>query len=158
MSHHAIFPSTPQQASGRTAALWLLSGPLLVALLAFVIAVIVTLLGEMEKGSVRFYLAALSYSSLTACVVALPAYLVSYCWYGWWTTGSVSRIATGLWLAPLIAAATAWFPATLFPSLTKQAASANALQIYLVVAGLTLILGYAWSFVVWIILRLWRKL
>ncbi len=61
----------------RRAALWLLSVPLLAALVAFAIAVIATLMGEMAQGSPRFYAAALSFSTLLLSVMLLPAYLLS---------------------------------------------------------------------------------
>lgn len=145
--------------SDRTAALALLSAPFTIALIAFVLAVLTTVLGEMDKGSARFYTAAFSYTFLISSVMALPAYLAGYGWYWWWTKDRDDRIATGLWIAPLVATLFAWFPATLFPAPGKLGDPAvNPFQIYLLMAALTLVFGYIWALVVRVILRLWRKI
>lgn len=144
--------------SDRRAALWLLSVPLLVALVAFAIAVIATLMGEMAEGSPRFYAAALSLSALLLSVMLLPAYLISLGWYAWWTRdGDHRRLRLGLWLAPLVALLFAWFPATLVPGLQPLGQAAiDPLRTYLLAGMLTLMLGYAWSVIVFVILRYWR--
>ena len=142
----------------RRAALWLLSVPLLVALVAFAIAVVATLMGEMAEGSPRFYAAALSLSALLLSVMLLPAYLLSLGWYAWWTRdGDHQRLRLGLWLAPLVALLFAWFPATLVPGLQPLGQDVvDPLRTYLLAGMLTLMLGYAWSVIVYLILRYWR--
>ncbi|ADR62046.1 MULTISPECIES: hypothetical protein [Pseudomonas] len=142
----------------RRAALWLLSVPLLVALVAFTIAVVATLMGEMAQGSPRFYAAALSFSALLLSVMLLPAYLLSLGWYAWWTRGGDHRqLRLGLWLAPLVALLFAWFPATLVPGLQPLGQDAmDPLRTYLLAGILVMLLGYAWSSIVFVILRYWR--
>lgn len=143
----------------RRAALWLLSVPLLATLVAFAIAVVATTLGEMTEGSPRFYAAALSFSALLLGVMLLPAYLLSLGWYAWWTRGGDSRrLRLGLWLAPLVALLFAWFPATLVPGLRPLGQDAiDPVRTYLLAGMLTLMLGYAWSVVVFVMLRFWRN-
>jgi len=142
----------------RRAALWLLLVPLLGALLAFVIAVAATMMGEMAEGSPRFYAAALSFSVLLFSVILLPAYLLSVGWYAWWTHGADHRrLRLGLWLVPLVALLVAWFPVTLVPGLKPLGQDTiDPLRMYLLAGALTLILGYAWSLIVFVILRFWR--
>lgn len=153
----SIQPDLP--AHERRVAMWLMSVPLLGALLAFAVAVVTTLMGEMVQGSPRFYAAALSYTLLVLCVMLLPAYLASLGWYAWWTRkGSARRLYLGLWLAPLIALMCAWFPATLFPDLQPLGqAHINPVRTYLLAGALTLLLGYSWSAVVCLLLRFWRN-
>lgn len=144
----------------RRAALWLLSVPLLATLAAFAIAVIATLMGEMAEGSPRFYAAALSFSALLLSVMLLPCYLLSLGWYAWWTRdGEARRLRHGLWLAPLVALLFAWFPATLVPGLKPLGQDAiDPLRTYLLAGVLALLLGYAWSVIVYAILRYWRNI
>jgi len=152
-------PRTWFSVGDRGAALALLSAPFAIALITFVLAVLTTMLGEMEKGSARFYTAAFSYTFLISSVMALPAYLAGYGWYWWWTKESDDRLTTGLWFAPLVATLFAWFPATLFPATGKLGAPAiNPFQTYLLIAALTLVLGYLWASLVRVILRLWRNI
>ncbi|WDM58754.1 hypothetical protein K4A76_20295 [Pseudomonas sp. NEEL19] len=148
----------PRAAGDRRAALWLLSVPLWVALVAFTIAVAATLMGEMAEGSPRFYIAALSFSALLLSVMLLPAYLLSLGWFAWWTRdGDQRRLRRGLWLAPLVALLFAWFPATLAPGLQPLGQDAmDPLRTYLLVGILVLLLGYAWSAIVSVVLRYWR--
>ncbi|HDS1733913.1 MULTISPECIES: hypothetical protein [Pseudomonas] len=143
----------------RRAALWLLLVPLLAALVAFAIAVVAITMGEMTEGTPRFYAAALSFSALLLSVMLLPAYLLSLGWYAWWTRGADHRrLRLGLWLAPLVALLFAWFPATLVPGLKPLGQDAiDPLRTYLLAGALALILGYAWSVIVFVILRFWRN-
>lgn len=155
----SVATSSRFSVTDRSAALLLLAGPFVIALIAFVLAVVVTMLGEMESGSMRFYTAAFSYSFLISSVMTLPAYLIGYGWYFWWSKAAVSRITTGLWILPLVAALAAWFPATLFPAPSKlDSAGINSFQVYLMMAALTLTLGYLWAAVVRVVLRVWRKI
>lgn len=151
-------PNSRFTVTDRGAALLLLAGPFVIALIAFVLAVVTTLLGEMDKGSVRFYVAAFSYSFLISSVMTMPAYLVGYGWYYWWSKAADRRITAGLWIMPLVATLFAWFPATIFPSLDKLGAGVNPFQVYLMMAALTLAFGYLWSVLVRAILRFWRKI
>ena len=143
----------------RRAALRLLLVPLVGALIAFAFAVAATAMGEMAEGSPRFYAAAFSYSLLLLSVMLLPAYLLSLGWYAWWTrAGEAHRLLRGLWLAPLVAVLLAWFPATLFPGLKPLGQDAiDPLRTYLLAGSGTLLLGYGWSAVVFVILRYWRN-
>ncbi|NIF27681.1 hypothetical protein F3J44_15025 [Pantoea sp. Tr-811] len=143
----------------RRVALWLLAVPLMGVLIAFAIAVVATAMGEMPKGSPRFYAAALSFSALLLSVMLLPAYLLSLGWFAWWTRGGdLRRLRLGLWIAPLVALLFAWFPATLFPGLKPLGQEAiDPLRIYLLAGMLSLVLGYAWSVIVFVILRYWRN-
>ncbi|MBK4987432.1 hypothetical protein IAE36_000311 [Pseudomonas sp. S36] len=151
--------SRPSHSNERRRALCLISLPLLGALIAFAVAVITTLMGEMAQGSARFYIAALSYTLLVLCVMLLPAYVAGLAWYAWWTrAGDEGRLLRGLWLAPLVAVMFAWFPAAFFPGLQPLGqASADPVRTYLLAGALTLLLGYAWSVVVYMIMRFWRN-
>ncbi|QOI07947.1 hypothetical protein D5S10_29940 (plasmid) [Pseudomonas savastanoi] len=139
------------------AATLLLALPFALALISFVLAVVVTLLGEMDKGSTRFYTAAFSYSFLLASVIVMPSYLASFIWYGWWSKSGERRVLTGLWIMPLISAAVALVPAILFFKYS-EAKGMTLMQVYLLVAIATLVIGYIWSCVVRVILRVWRKI
>lgn len=165
MHHNQVQPSpfaTQSRRSGFissdwSAAILLLALPFIIALISFVLAVAVTLLGEMDKGSTRFYTAAFSYSFLLASVIVMPSYLTSFFWYGWWSKNSDQRILTGLWIMPLISAVVALGPAILFFKYS-EAKGMTLMQVYLLVAIATLIIGFFWSCVVRGILRVWRKI
>ena len=137
----------------RGAALAILSLPFALAALAFLLAVITTAMGEMAQGTLRFYLAAFSYSYLMACLMCLPAYAIGYGWYWWNTKGGDVDLGKPLLWMPLIAAAFVWFPAVLFPQLTGT----GRVQVFLLLAGASLVVGYLWVAVVRFILRVWRK-
>nr|WP_228857665.1 hypothetical protein [Pseudomonas syringae]QOQ33402.1 hypothetical protein [Pseudomonas syringae pv. actinidiae] len=165
MQHNQVQPSpfaTESMSRGFISSDWrasvlLLALPFIFALVSFVLAVAVTLLGEMDKGSTRFYTAAFSYSFLLASVIVMPSYLASFLWYGLWSKNSEQRILKGLWIMPLIAAAVALLPAILFFKYS-EAKGLTLFQVYLLVAIATLIIGYFWSCVVRVILRVWRKI
>lgn len=143
----------------RRIALWLLAIPLIVTLAAFAVAVATTLSGEMAKGSPLFYTAAASYSALVLSAVLLPCYLISLCWYAWWTRHEdLRRLRLGLWLAPLVAALFAWFPSAVYTGPRPVGYEGlTPLKTYLFAASLTLIIGLAWSVFVRTTLRIWRK-
>jgi len=137
----------------RGAVLAILSLPFALAALAFLLAVSTTAMGEMTQGTLRFYLAAFSYSYLVVGLMCTPAYAIGYVWYWWKTRGEDVDLGKPLLWMPLIAAAFAWFPAVLFPQLTGT----GRMQIFLSLAGASLIAGYLWVAVVRFILRIWRK-
>lgn len=139
--------------SDRGAALALLAFPMGLALLAFILSVGTTAMGEMAKGSVRFYTAAFAYTFLMSSLMGLPAYIASYGWFWWRTKVHDTDLCKALWLMPLIAAAFVWFPALLFP----QGKGISRIQVYLLLAGGTLVIGYAWVAIVRLIFRFWRK-
>jgi len=138
----------------RGAALAILALPFALAALAFLLAVITTAMGEMAQGTLRFYLAAFSYWYLMTCLMCLPAYAIGYGWYWWKTKSSDADLAKPLLWLPLLAAAFVWFPAVLFPQLTGQ----GRVQVFLLLAGASLLVGYLWVAFVRFILRVWRKL
>lgn len=165
MHHNQVEPSPfATQPMGRgfissdwRAATLLLALPFVLALISFVLAVAVTLLGEMDKGSTRFYTAAFSYSFLLASVIVMPSYLASVIWYSWWTKSSDRRILTGLWIMPLISAAAALGPAIVFFKYS-EAKGMTLMQVYFLVAISTMIIGFFWSGIVRGTLRVWRKI
>jgi len=165
MSHNQVHsspfatssPSRGFITSDRNAALWLLAIPFAICLISFIIAVAVTLLGEMDKGSTRFYTAAFSYSFLLVSVVVMPSYLASFLWYGWWSKGSDDRILTGVWVMPLVASVVALGPAIVFFKYS-EAKGMTLMQVYFLVAISTMIIGFFWSCIVRGILRIWRKI
>jgi len=146
-------PAPRWSLTDRGAALAILSLPFALAALAFLLAVITTTMGEMAQGTLRFYLAAFSYSYLMACLMCLPAYAIGYGWYWWKTKGGDADLGKPLLWMPLIAAAFVWFPAVLFPQLTGT----GRVQVFLLLAGASLVVGYLWVAVVRFILRVWRK-
>lgn len=140
----AAAPTSRWSLTTRRAALAILSLPFALAVLAFMLAVITTAMGEMTQGTPRFYFAALSYSYLIACLMCLPAYAISYGWYWWKTRGYDADLGKPLLWMPLIAAAFVWFPAVLFP----QLAGTERMQVFLLLAGSSLVVGYLWMAIV----------
>ncbi len=136
----------------RSASLAILSLPFALTALAFLLAVITTAMGEMARGTFRFYVAAFSYSYLVVCLMCLPAYAISYGWYWWRTKNSKTDLDKPLLWMPVIAAAFVWFPYVLFPL-----NGMGRMEIFLVLAGANLVFGYLWIAVVRFILRIWRK-
>lgn len=144
---------SPFTLSDRGAALALLAFPMGLAFLAFIISVGTTAMGEMAKGSVRFYTAAFAYTFLMSSLMGLPAYIASYGWFWWRTKAHDADLCKNLWLMPLIAAVFVWFPALLFP----QSKGIGRIQVYLLLAAGTVVIGYAWVAIVRLIFRFWRK-
>lgn len=142
----------PFDLSDRGVALAILAVPFVVATFVFVVAVVTTLMGPMAPGSFRFYAAALSYTTLTATFMCMPAYVGAVIWF-WWKSQSDDRLARLLWQLPLIAALLVWFPILVItPLAPKDLASTYAV---LVVVALTL--GYLWVALVRFCLRYWRN-
>lgn len=146
--------SASQLLSDRGAALALLAIPFGLALIAFFLSVGTTAMGEMVKGSARFYIAAFSYTFLMSSLIVLPAYMLAYGWYWWRTKPTDTNLVKALWMMPLIAAALVWFPAGFIP----QGLAIDKFKVYLLLAGCTVVLGYAWIGVVRSILRFWRNI
>lgn len=80
-------------------------------------------------------------------------FAIGYGWYWWKTRGDDADLGKPLLCMPLIAAAFVWFPAVLFPQLTGP----DRVQVFLLLAGASLVVGYLWVAVVRFILRVWRK-
>jgi hypothetical protein len=149
----SVIPISRWRLSDRGASLALLSIPFVFAVLAFLMAVIATMMGEMEQGSFFFYMAALSYSYLVVCLMYMPAYAIGYLWYAWKTKGVDTDLSKPLLWIPLIAAAFVWLPIVFFPQLT----GVERIQASLLLTGVSLIVGYPWVAVVRFILHIWRK-
>jgi len=127
--------------------------PIALAALGFALSVATTVMGEMAKGSPRFYTAALSFTYLMACVIFLPAYTGAYGWFWWRTKAQGADIVKSLWLMPLVASALIWFPSLLLP----HESAVSKLQLYFFLVAGTLLVGYAWVAVARLILYFWRK-
>lgn len=139
-----------QRARTRGATLAIMALPLVLAVVAFILAATMTVVGGMERSSFRFYIGIISYSYLVIGFLCLPAYCVGYIWFWWKTkTENVEPRRQLLWF-PLIASGSVWFPAVFFP----QAAEEGRLRAYFSLAVATLVFGYAWIAIVRLVLSL----
>lgn len=150
-------PYAPQSAtkplalSNRGAVLAILSIPLLLAALAFILTIIAASL-SVEHG-IFAKIVVFSYLYLMVGLIYLPAYGVSYVWY-WFRAGDDANLGRSLLRIPLISTAFVWFP-TLSPPQLANPAHAKS---FLILAGINLIVCYLWVAVVRLILRTWRKI
>jgi len=143
-------PTQRWSVSDRGAALAILSLPFALAVLAFMLTFIASAVGKTAQGTLLFYLAAFSYAYLIACVMFLPAYAIGYCWYWWKTKNDDTDLVKPLFWMPLIVAAFVWFPTVLFP----QVSITGRIQVFLLLAGASLVIGYLWVAIVGFILRI----
>lgn len=125
--------------SQRHLALWLLAVPLLLLLAAFLIATIVTAMGVMEKGSVRFYVGALSYSTLLAGFFMAPAYSIACVVFAVVTKGKddLSVLKKRLLQFPFVMMLFLWCPTFLVSAEGK-----TQVLVLLIVATLFLVLPF----------------
>lgn len=129
----------------RKRALWLVSLPLILVAVMGLFAYLSSFLGEIETGSLRFYLTALSYAGLAMALTCLPAYLIGAAWYWWQVTKRTEAVHGSLYAIPIIAVLFCWFPSFLF---TPLAGAHQKVQLFTLLAVTQLVLGYAWLFIV----------
>jgi len=138
----------------RTLVLLCLSIPVLMLLVAFVLAIALTAFGVPKIGTLRSAVAGFAYVYLTLGMVWLPAYLVGCGWF-WWTTRDAEaqeNLSKPLYRLPLIVAAFIWFPSLFFaPASLSQKAG-----LFPVLAIVAVIGGYLWVGSVRLMSKNWR--
>lgn len=138
--------------SDRRAALTLLFVPFFVAALVFLVAVVATLMGPTAQGSTRFYVAAITYTTLTVSFMFMPAYIVAVAWF-WWKSKQDERLARLLWQIPVVVSALVWFPILILTPLGARDLAAT----YVILVIVSLLFGYLWVALVRYCLRHWRN-
>lgn len=136
----------------RGALLACLSAPILLTVVAFVVAVSLTAFGVPKIGTARSTVAAMSYLYLTLAVMWMPGYAIALGWY-WWITRDHDRLLQRLYKLPLVEAIFVWFPSLVF----IEATTAQRLRMYAVFALTAVALGYMWIGVVRGTFYLWRR-
>ena len=129
----------------RRRALWFVSLPFLAVLLMAAFSYASANMGNIETGSIRFYLTALSFAGLALALTTLPPYAIGAVWYWWRTTKSHDAVRGSLYIIPVIAVLFCWFPSFLF---TPLAGAHQKVQLFTLLAVTQLVLGYAWLFIV----------
>jgi hypothetical protein len=141
------------QDSDRAFFLTCLAIPLVMALVAFVIAVALTGFSAPTVGTLRSTVAGFAYVYLMLCLMWVPGYLISGAWY-WWVTRDDESIALDrLYTTPLIGALFIWFPTLL----VAPATSAQKLQMFPMLALGALVAGYLWIGIVRLMFYVWRR-
>jgi hypothetical protein len=136
----------------RGALLACLSFPILLAAVAFVVAVSLTAFGVPKIGTARSTVAAMSYLYLTLSVMWMPGYGVALAWY-WWITRDHDRLLQRLYKLPLVEAIFVWFPSLVF----IDASMGQRLRMYAVFALTAVALGYVWIGLVRLMFYFWRR-
>lgn len=141
------------EVSDRAALLWCLSPPIVLAVLAFVLAVALTAQGAPQIGTLRSGLAAAAYVYLALGAVGLPAYAVGLLWFWWATRSADSELLQRLFTMPLVTAAFIWMPSLAI----SQASLAIRFKMLFVFAIAALICGYLWAGLVRLVFYAWRR-
>ena len=141
--------------SDRSLLLLGLSLPVLLALVAFVLAVALTAFGVPQIGTLRSTTAGLACVYLTIGLMWLPAYLVACAWF-WWATRddeAQDNLFKRLFTMPLIGAAFVWFPSLYFTPVPL----AQKARMFPLLALAAIIGGYLWVGLVRLMFRAWRR-
>ncbi len=137
----------------RSALLRYLSIPLVLALIALLIAVSLTAFSVPKIGTSTSTIAGLAYVYLMLGLMWLPAYTVGYVFYWWSTRKSDDNLLFYLYLMPLVCALFLWFPTLVLVEIS--AAEKRSMIVPLIGTGL--ILGYIWIGLVRLMFYVWRK-
>ena len=129
----------------RKRALWFVCMPFLCVLLMAVFSYASANMGNIETGSIRFYLTALSFAGLALALTTLPPYAIGAAWYWWRTTKSLEAVRGSIYIIPVIAVLFCWFPSFLF---TPLVGAHQKVQLFTLLAVTQLVLGYVWLFIV----------
>jgi hypothetical protein len=132
-----------------------LATPVVLAFIAFVLAVALTAFGAPAIGTLRSTAAGLSYVYLTIGLMWLPAYLVACAWFWWATSDDDARddLFKKLYTLPLIGAALVWFPSLYFTPVPL----AQKARMFPLLAISAVIGGYLWVGLIRLIFRIWRR-
>lgn len=142
--------------SDRAALVSLLSAPLVIALVAFILAVGLTLDGPPKVGTVRSGIAAAAFIYLALAMTWLPSYFAGCGWYLWVTRKhphDENKLLSRLLLLPLVCALFIWFPALAF----SPGAVSDKARLFPVFALSSVFGGYIWIGMVRGIFYLWRQ-
>jgi hypothetical protein len=142
--------------SDRAALVTLLSIPLVVAVVAFILAVGLTLDGAPKVGTLRSGVAAAAFIYLTLGMMWLPSYAAGCGWYCWSTkdhSHDARKLLGRAYLIPLVSALFIWFPALAF----SPGALSDKARLFPVFALSGVFGGYIWIGMVRGIFYLWRQ-
>ncbi len=140
--------------SDRSVLLLCLSIPVVLAIVAFVLAVGLTAFGVPPKvGTMRSTTAGFAYVYLTLGLMWLPPYLVGCFWFWWSTRDDENSLFKRLFTMPLISSAFSWFPALYFTPVPL----ANKVRMFPMLALSAMIGGFIWVGLVRLIFHAWRR-
>ncbi len=131
----------------RRRALWLLSVPVLLAIVAFAVAV-VQISQETNPAAMAGAWKAASMASFIYLIYAFlyaPSYIVGWAWFFFSSRSHVSDIKQHLVLMPVVSACFAWFPVMLVSTLSLN----DRLLAFAVLVPVILVAGWLWSFIVY---------
>lgn len=97
----------------RTSLFACLISPLILAAVAFVLAVGLTAMSVPTAGTIRSTVAALSFVYLTLALAWLPAYAIALAWF-WFATRNDEPLFPRLYWVPVIQTLFIWFPTIFF--------------------------------------------
>lgn len=126
--------------------------PLILAGIAFILAVALTAFGAPTIGTMRSTIAGLAYVYLMLCVMWLPAYTIGCAWF-WWATRDEDNLLKRLYTMPWISALFVWFPALYFTPVSL----AEKARMYPMLAVTVIIASYVWVGLVRLMFHVWRQ-
>jgi putative flippase GtrA len=137
---------TSFQRSFRRRSLWLLSLPVILAAIAFVIATTISLqpIAPNDFTGALKITGVASFGYLIFAFLYSPAYIVGLMWFFFGTSGRDADLKMRISLMPLVTACFVWCPVMFVPSLNME----ERILAFLALIPTTLIVGFLWSFFV----------
>lgn len=140
----------------RNRCLWLLSIPVLLAVIAFVMATVIATQQVAMTDLAAFWKIS-GVASLVYLIFAFlysPAYMVGFVWFWLCTNAQGADVHQRLLVMPLITACFVWCPVMLIPTLSLE----DRVFAFFALIPTALIVGWVWSFIVrWVVTWSLRK-